>query len=157
MRYRKLNNEIVRLGDVASSCGKPEESICFADPGESCIGQSSNMWANNFWYRPIKDNWIAFADQKPTKEDRANASGCVLVRQFTNEGVSFMHWSATPGSDQTHWMPLAFTPEAPPTIKVDGNEVTPQKDGSIKLSCGTVIPAKDVEELLRQRQEAMKS
>lgn len=44
----------------------------------------------------------------------------------------------------------------PTPIKVDNHEVIPNKDGSLKVGCKT-ISKEDFEEIVRQREEVMKS
>lgn len=161
-KYRRLVNELVQVGDIATSDGTPESSSVISREGDSCIGRNSNIqgWDNDFWYREVKeDNWIAFSDRKPTKED-ANEDNCIIVRSMSGAvGVRNINtvgkgreWEPGP---QSYWMPLNFIPREPTRIKVDGHEVVPSKDGSIKVGCQTVS-SQDFEEIVRQRNEAMK-
>lgn len=165
MKYRDLGpNELVQVGDVA--CTDPENDAQItkngspATEGESCVGARAGIWTGRFWHRPIPGhNWIAFSDRNPTAEDADNVGdvqGCVLVLVSGYERRSVHFASIGNQGNATHWMPLHFNSPEPARIKVDGKEVIPQKDGSVKLGCGTIIPKGDVEEFLRQREAAMK-
>jgi hypothetical protein len=164
MKYRKLEpHEIIRVGDIYWC---DSEDNIDPDNGTGLIikneadgaGMRADYSGNAHFRRIQQDNWIAFSERKPTKED-SSPSSKVAIR-FQNGSVELhdvvyvisSDFSPTPN---TYWMPLNFTPREPTRIKVDGHEVIPNKDGSIKVGCQTVS-SEDFEEIIRQRAEAMK-
>lgn len=161
MNYIELpkdSTEIIQVGFQyqGDSCGATWQNASLSDIGLRAGDQS----VAGHWRKPVAShNWVKFSERKPTKEDTANSAGCVLVRiafgEADSHSVYFTPWDAAPDK-ATHWMPLNFIPESPAPIKIEGKEILPMKDGSVKISCGTVVPAKDIEEFLRQREEIMK-
>lgn len=155
MKYRKLTNEILQASDRCwSDVDVSDETFhsCALSVGERNIGSRASDWNPGFWRRPVKEhNWISFAEREPTKEDR-NIHGQILIRCH-NGSCGLFRWNTT---SAPHWMPLNFVEETPAPIKVDGHEVIPNKDGSVKVGCKTVSK-EDFEEIVRQRSEVMKS
>lgn len=150
MKYRTLNSgEVVLEGDQYISTGSTIWSVAHV----SSVGRTVAEWRGmGSWRRPVsQDNWIAFSERKPTKED-ASMDG--VVAWLDGTVALIQPWDRIPISSK-YWMPLNFVPREPTRIKVDGHEVIPNKDGSIKVGCQTVA-SKDFEEIIRQRQEVMK-
>lgn len=155
MEYRPLKlHEIVQAGDVYDAFAKNGQPTEIASSAErrsgGCVG---NKVDDNNWYRPVTHDWIKFSDRQPTEVD-ANKAGEIVVYYAGYKSSHIMQWNFN--TEALYWMPLAFFEEKPAPVKVDGRELIPQKNGDVKISCGTVIPAKDVDEFIRQRQEAMK-
>jgi hypothetical protein len=160
MTYRTISAIELREGDEYSS----------TNPTHGAFGRWNLVFGNlsryaeydwGIYRRPIReDNWIAFSDRKPTKED-AGEQGHIVVLYCGDDGStsellkqqfcedSSGYWSAD------YWMPLNFVSREPVRVKVDGHEVVPNKDGSVKVGCQTVS-SQDFEEIARQRSEAMK-
>lgn len=149
MKYRDLipGEDTFQSGDIFGSDRTPIPVSLY---GETVLVTG--------FQRPIKDNWISFKDRKPTKED-ALSTGKLYWTWMLHGKREFgeLDYSATWRlAKDIYWMPLNFVPREPARIKVDGHEVIPGKDGSVKVGCQTVS-SPDFEEIVRQRNEALLS
>lgn len=107
------------------------------------------------WRKPTtpKNDWIPMTEQKPTKEDSQDGTGYVVGLRSEGGGIGFFRYDdIKPSYD--FWKPLHFTPPPSPKVVVNGHEVIPNKDGSLTIGC-TTVPCADMEEIIRQRREAM--
>lgn len=149
MKYRTIQPREVRIGDEYRVKGAPQSPWTRVN---ALHGWEDCDWAE--LRRAIPgDNWISFKDRQPTKED-ASLSGHVVATSSGGKAISLHDFELCQYFE--YWMPLNFIPREATPVKVDGKEIIPQKDGSVKLSCGTVIPKADVKEFIRQYQERIK-
>lgn len=157
MKYRKMQEgEVIQAGDVGWCCNEEpdlENEIGLpVNERDAIIGRTVGFCSNLYW-RPIKHNWVSFEERKPTRQD-AGYDGQVLNR--CNDGsIGLFPWSASIYGNETHWMPLFFTPETPTRVRVYDHDVIPNKDGTVKVGCQK-ISKESMDEIIRQRQAAMK-
>jgi hypothetical protein len=163
MKYRQLfeHTDTLRRGDQFAG-----SNADINDPDPNGLKwfnmgdpYSMRFAGNNIYRRPIPHNWISFKDRKPTKEDaysgpadsREHDENHIIVRHIGGV-VRFRSVDYTLSNLDyfTHWMPLNFVEDKPAPIQVDGKSIIPQADGSVKLSCGSTILRKDVEEFIKQ-------
>lgn len=135
--WRELSSsDTIQTGDRFYSWSRDESVLRdYIGKHGACCGK---------WYRRVapQDNWISFKDREPTKED-ANEFGKIVAR-YKSGDYHFVAWNGI--NHFEYWMPLNFTPREPARIKVDGNEVIPNKDGSLTVGCQT-IKSEDFEEI----------
>jgi hypothetical protein len=114
-------------------------------------------------FRPVQvDEWIPYAERKPTKED-FQPTGSVLV---FSRGSAYRYGS-TPETAPSYWHNVSYwrriTPPEQPEPKsvklkfIAGKTVdaTPNPDGSTTLGCGDKINAESIDEFIKVRESVM--
>lgn len=158
MKYRILEaNEALRDGDRGNCYWDedPDSTKYGTSASKDQFGRLAGDWNCGFWRRPVASHgWISFKDRMPT---RADSDGGMIVVRDDRGALSLAEYSANQQTYYhyfTHWQALNFKEPTPTRVKIDNHEITPQKDGSLKIGCKT-LDKEQVEEILRQRQEAM--
>lgn len=167
MKYRKLEpNEVIQEGDrylcdSYVSDGVFQRQAIYAYTGN--FGRKVGDCEAGFWRRPVeedwfiryragKDGWISMSDRRPTKDDYG-ADGYHYERYllfFEDGRVQVGAENSRISTNATHWMPMP-RPPAPVVrrVKVRGEDVVPQPDGSVKVGCTTIVRS-EFNEIVRQ-------